>query len=1071
MPQLLESVFELERHEEIFVQRYERMLKWSLYLTNQDRTQAEDLLHDAYVQFTLVRPDLQSIQNLDGYLYGILRMLRLSQLRRAARVRLHQLSIVECDSAELALRLHDPHELIGIHDDLRAICRYACLRKESSKAGSILILRFFHGYYPSEITRVLRSSRKVVDMRLAAARREAKLYLTAPDRFSLIDQRPAQEAPSPMSARNTTDLLRELRATIFRSRQGDCFSSEQIQQLYQETGETALTGAQLSHLVSCPDCLDQVNQILGFPLLADRLPTEMLGPDNRPPQPPDEGGPADGSGGGPGDETHLKKESRRRARETFEHRPQELRIAVNGSILGSQKIHAAISEQTLEPPSSEAINFIEVFSEQEKRLLLLPVKGWPPEEQTELTTKVVLSDDRTLELNFYLRDSHPVIQVVYCDPLLQTEDELLFDPEEEITYSELIGPDRHRTAPAVSDPAPRGRTLAGWFNSLFGFLWTRPRQTPPSILSTYSATGERSLWFRPAWVGALLIVFLLASALLVHVRISNVTTVEASLLLQKAIASEKQSSGRPAQVIHRTISAEEHDSAGNRLIARHRIEMWQSADRGVKIQRLYDEQNRLIAAEWQRTDGSSKYYYRVGAPSAKRTVPSRSETSVEHEHQTVWSEALVMQSFAMVVGPAKAIVKEQATIYHLDYQLPPDGVSGLGGRVLKATLTLEKGELRPIAQTLLMEVRERDSQLTARGSDRNPQLREYRFTESSYERLAPNTVTDAVFQPDATLFVSTGSPIETTTTTTAANEAIQKSPGIIPGNSTGQLTDLELAELTVEARYLLDQANANLGEQVSVTSTPEKKLLLRALVETEQRKSELLAALAPLRNKPGVIMDVATYAEASRRQPPRQTSPLVISEAEITQRQIPASADLHRYFAAQITQAPQLSGGRPSEVWIEEQVARFANRIQGRVGLPLRHAWALNHLIKQVPSEELPKLSPEAKDKWRQMAQSHARTIQRETERLRLDLEPIFFSTLPAESAPSGLEIGDQTDLQQIIERLIELTAAHDEIIGKAFSKSPQNTTSAPLLTAQFWNSLRTVERLAAKVLSQQAMR
>src|SRR5262249_32856068 len=170
MQQLWDRALDSECHEEIFVQRYERMLKWSLYLTNRDQAQAEDLLHDAFVQFTLGRPDLQAIQNLDAYLYGILRMLRLSQLRRSARARFQQLSILEGDSAETVLRLYDPRELIRVHDDLRAICRYACLRKESSKAGSVLILRFFHGYYPNEITRILRSSRKVVDMRLAAAR-------------------------------------------------------------------------------------------------------------------------------------------------------------------------------------------------------------------------------------------------------------------------------------------------------------------------------------------------------------------------------------------------------------------------------------------------------------------------------------------------------------------------------------------------------------------------------------------------------------------------------------------------------------------------------------------------------------------------------------------------------------------------------------------------------------------------------------------------------------------------------------------------------------------------------------
>src|SRR5262245_15937479 len=175
MLQLKENAPASERHEQYFVERYQSLLRWSLRLTANDRAEAEDLLHDAFLQFTVTRPDLDSLRNLDAYLVGVLRMLRVSQLRRASRNPLQQLAIVEYDSAEIGLRMSDPRSLIKIRDELRAVCRYACARKATSKAGSVLILRFFHGYYPSEIARILRSERKVVDMRLQAARREAKL--------------------------------------------------------------------------------------------------------------------------------------------------------------------------------------------------------------------------------------------------------------------------------------------------------------------------------------------------------------------------------------------------------------------------------------------------------------------------------------------------------------------------------------------------------------------------------------------------------------------------------------------------------------------------------------------------------------------------------------------------------------------------------------------------------------------------------------------------------------------------------------------------------------------------------
>src|SRR5260370_12108433 len=162
-------------HEDLFIQRYEWLLNWALRLTGNDRGRAEDLLHDAFIQFTFTRPDLDSIQNLEGYLYGMLRYLHLSQVRRAARSPLRQLSVVDYDSAEIGLRINDPRDQIQVQDELRSVCHYACTRKQTSKAGSVLILRFFHGYYPSEIAKVLCATHTAVAKRLQLARAETTL--------------------------------------------------------------------------------------------------------------------------------------------------------------------------------------------------------------------------------------------------------------------------------------------------------------------------------------------------------------------------------------------------------------------------------------------------------------------------------------------------------------------------------------------------------------------------------------------------------------------------------------------------------------------------------------------------------------------------------------------------------------------------------------------------------------------------------------------------------------------------------------------------------------------------------
>src|SRR6266700_2341088 len=114
-------------HEDLFIEHYQRLMAWSLQLTEHDHNLAEDLLHDAFIHFTtLTQPDLNSINNLDGYFYGMLRNLHLSQERRSSRSRFQQLAIVEYESAALGLRTIDARDVIQIQDDLRRVCHYAC---------------------------------------------------------------------------------------------------------------------------------------------------------------------------------------------------------------------------------------------------------------------------------------------------------------------------------------------------------------------------------------------------------------------------------------------------------------------------------------------------------------------------------------------------------------------------------------------------------------------------------------------------------------------------------------------------------------------------------------------------------------------------------------------------------------------------------------------------------------------------------------------------------------------------------------------------------------------------------
>src|SRR4026207_2307414 len=117
--------------EELFAERYEVLLQWAMNLTHQQRDSAEDLVQDAFVQFTLARTQLEEIENVNAYLRRLLRNLYLSRVARLAQ-RQHDdvLSIADYDTFRLGWTAIEPSRHMQAAEQLHQICAYACFRKE-----------------------------------------------------------------------------------------------------------------------------------------------------------------------------------------------------------------------------------------------------------------------------------------------------------------------------------------------------------------------------------------------------------------------------------------------------------------------------------------------------------------------------------------------------------------------------------------------------------------------------------------------------------------------------------------------------------------------------------------------------------------------------------------------------------------------------------------------------------------------------------------------------------------------------------------------------------------------------
>src|SRR5262245_51602787 len=197
----------LSRESE-FLSRYDQLLKWAQRLTEGDRSLAEDVVHDAYLQFVLSRTNHSSINNLDHYLHRVVRNAHRTYLRQTTPRRFDQLSVVDLESLQTAS--NDPDGPAQARQLLFAVCLYASEQREMSIAFSVLILRFIHGYYPNEVAHLTKRTRGAVDGFLKSARNSLRLHLSELRPFYVSDSHEALRSSLPHSATDIFGLQRML---------------------------------------------------------------------------------------------------------------------------------------------------------------------------------------------------------------------------------------------------------------------------------------------------------------------------------------------------------------------------------------------------------------------------------------------------------------------------------------------------------------------------------------------------------------------------------------------------------------------------------------------------------------------------------------------------------------------------------------------------------------------------------------------------------------------------------------------------------------------------------------------
>jgi hypothetical protein len=331
--------------------------------------------------------------------------------------------------------------------------------------------------------------------------------------------------------------------------------------------------------------------------------------------------------------------------------------------------------------------------------------------------------------------------------------------------------------------------------------------------------------------------------------------------------------------------------------------------------------------------------------------------------------------------------------------------------------------------------------LTANG------IEDYEFAEIDFQVLSLTAFAPDFFdEPTESQHASVPRPSEST-----ANVAAE-SNGSVPvvADSTNAISPplktVASGDLEVEILRLLNQAQADLGEEITVQRDADGPICVQGLVETLDRKSEILQVLQPVRNNPAVRIEIRTVAEAVAEQ---QNTPKSSSETETVESKSSATAadnELLDHFKS------------------EEAARRFGRQMVARSNRAMTRAYALKRLTAQFKPSEFNRLSPESRSKFLTLIRSHAGAFRDECESLRRELQPVFgVANTAAAATPS---IDDPPDIPRAVEALLSLASNNDRVVRSAFTLSASGPAFTAIKTSQFWQSLRAAESLAAKIQS-----
>jgi hypothetical protein len=482
-------------------------------------------------------------------------------------------------------------------------------------------------------------------------------------------------------------------------------------------------------------------------------------------------------------------------------------------------------------------------------------------------------------------------------------------------------------------------------------------------------------------------------------------------ILARARSAEEKLSRNP---VHQQFRIEVVQLKPEKQRREGRLSIWSDPGSGRFASRWTDEAGELKHAVW-RPAGNQLYIYDRAADARMVRLTKASAVTVssaELARSGLSPDQLEASFMRLLEGRSWrpiSLTRELAEFVTQDglvvrmEKLPPErgrqavrvtAEQSQTGRRAVLYIVLEEETLRPRIQSLRMETPDR--------------VVELRLTAERTAVLSPGRVS-RVFSPEWIKTSVFGDGVRFPESRRPREPALAS---LEPSLSVPSPSELSVAE--VELRYLLHRSGACRGEPVEVVRESGSRIVVRGLVETPERKAELLAALSELETRPFVALQIETVEEAARSAPP--PGELVSDESSLSgatvefppeeqmtvssARRLPIEEELQRYFTENLGSPP-----------VHEEVTRLSNRAVTLSEAALAEAWAVRRLAETYGPEVTAGLRPQSRWLLEVMLQDHLRNLRYHAGDMRELLAPVLLwmtgeSLAPATTGPAAGDRG-----------------------------------------------------------------